>query len=249
MRIAVFTGNQPRHIALIARLAEFASVYAVQECTTLFPGECEGFYRKSPVMQRYFKEVMRAENEVFGGARWLPKGVRSMAMQLGDVSRMPLHAFGPALDADHVVVFGASYIKGSLAETLIDMGALNIHMGVSPEYRGANCNFWALYDGHPLLVGGTIHKLTAGLDSGPVLAKAYPKHHDDPFIYGMYAVHAAQCKLASMLEEGRLPEAIPQDKSKEIRNARYEDFTDAVAGEFLERLARAHLTSENKGSP
>ena len=249
MRITVFTSNQPRHIALIARLAEFSSVYAVQECTTLFPGECEGFYKKSPVMQRYFREVLRAQHEVFGSCRFLPKGVRSMPMALGDVSKLPLHAFGPALDADHVVVFGASYIKGPLIDTLIEMNAINIHMGISPEYRGANCNFWAQYDGHPELVGGTIHYLTKGLDSGPVLMKAFPVDHADPFVHGMYAVHATQCRLASMLEAGIVPPPVPQDKSLEIRNARYEDFTDEVAEEYLDRLALGHLTSEKRGSP
>ena len=30
-------------------------------------------------------------------------------------------------------------------------------MGVSPYYRGCDCNFWALYDNNPHLVGATIH--------------------------------------------------------------------------------------------
>ena len=49
---------------------------------------------------------------------------------------------------------------------------LNIHMGISPYYRGTDCNFWALYDNNPHLVGATIHLLSKGLDSGAMLYHA-----------------------------------------------------------------------------
>ena len=48
-------------------------------------------------------------------------------------------------------------------------------MGISPYYRGTDCNFWAMYDNNPHLVGSTIHLLTKGLDSGPILYHALSK--------------------------------------------------------------------------
>jgi len=39
-------------------------------------------------------------------------------------------------------------------------------MGISPYYRGNDCNFWALNDNNPHLVGSTIHLLSKGLDNG-----------------------------------------------------------------------------------
>ena len=42
-------------------------------------------------------------------------------------------------------------------------------MGVSPYYRGADCNFWALYDSNYHLVGSTIHYLSKGIDSGDII--------------------------------------------------------------------------------
>src|SRR5437016_10201724 len=138
MTITVFTSNQPRHLALIEALAEVADrVHAIQECNTIFPGQVEDFFRKSPVMQDYFSRVIAAEKEVFGSPRFLPANLRSLAMKMGDVSRAPLEWFGEALDADVFVVFGASFIKGELADHLVQRKALNIHMGVSPYYRGS----------------------------------------------------------------------------------------------------------------
>src|SRR5438034_164847 len=236
MTITVFTSNQPRHVALIEALARVADrVFAIQECNTIFPGQVEDFFRKSAVMQDYFGRVIAAEEQVFGRPRLLPANVRSMSMKMGDLSRVALEDLGDALAADKFVVFGASYIKGALCDYLVERGALNIHMGVSPYYRGSSTNFWAMYDNRPDLVGATIHLLSRGLDSGPILFHALPQADAvDPFIHGMRAVRAAHVGLVKCLQEKLEP--VPQDKSRELRYTRNADFTDQVASEYLQRL-------------
>ena len=238
MTITLFTSNQPRHVALIEALSKIASrVYAIQECNTIFPGQVDDFFRKSPLMQDYFSRVIAAEKEVFGTPRLLPGNVRSMAMKMGDVSRIPSEWFGEAMTADAFVVFGASFINGPLCDFLVQRGALNIHMGVSPYYRGSSTNFWAMYDNRPGLVGATIHLLSKGLDSGPVLFHALPKAEAiDPFIFGMRAVRAAHLALVEHLSSTEQIEPVAQDKSRELRYTRNADFTDEVAREYLSRL-------------
>ena len=239
MRITVFTSNQPRHLALISALADVADeVFAVQECKTVFPGKVADFFRKSDVMQTYFSRVIAAEEEVFGGIRFLPSNVRSMSLRGGDLNGVDMSLFGPALESDYYVVFGASYIKGPLIEFLVAHKAINIHMGVSPYYRGSSCNFWALLDGNPDLVGSTIHLLSRGLDSGGMLFHALPKPVAcDPFLLGMRAVKAAHSSLVAEIGAGTILSYPPmaQDKSDEIRYTRNSDFTDEIAQEYLTR--------------
>ena len=64
-------------------------------------------------------------------------------------------------------------------------------MGVAPYYRGTDCNFWALFDNNPHLVGATIYKLSEGLDTGQILYHALSEIKDDPFIYTMSVVKSA----------------------------------------------------------
>jgi folate-dependent phosphoribosylglycinamide formyltransferase PurN len=241
MRITVFTSNQPRHLALIESLAAIADdVFAIQECNTVFPGQVDDFFRKSPVMQNYFSRVIAAEREVFGQPRFASAtNVRQMPIRMGDVSRIDLASLAPAMRADLFVVFGASYINGALCDELVARRAINIHMGVSPQYRGSSTNFWAMYDGRPELVGATIHLLNKGLDSGPILFHALPEAAKvDPFVYGMRAVRAAHAALVAQIETGRMSdiEPIAQDRSKELRYTRNADFTDAIASEYLARV-------------
>jgi len=245
MKITVFTSNQPRHLGLIAALASSADeVYAIQECNTVRPGQISDLIGKSDVMRDYFQRVRAAEKAVFGSGGFSPSNVRQLAIRMGDLNLLDLPDFGPALEADAFVVFGASYIKGALADFLVRHRAYNIHMGVSPYYRGSSTNFWALHDGRPQYVGATIHLLTAGLDSGPVLFHALPPAEaTEPFLLGMSAVRVAHQGFVQSLADGTLTtmDAIPQDKSRELRYTRNADFTDDIATEYLDRLPSAKL--------
>ena len=239
MKITVFTSNQPRHCAFIHSLSKIGTVFAVQECTTLLPGLVPDYYKASPIMADYFSRVIAAEKKVFGSIQFTPPSVQSLSLYVGDLSSVPISALAPALQSDVYVVFGASFIKGALCDFLISKSAVNVHMGVSPYYRGNSCNFWAIADGHPEYVGATIHLITAGLDSGPILFHALPPAAPyDPFELGMRAVEAAQNAVCTKIEEGSLLtlDPVKQDRSLELRYTRNKDFYDDVAAEYLSRV-------------
>jgi hypothetical protein len=258
MTITVFTSNQPRHTALIESLAAVADqVYAVQECNTVFPGQVPDLFRKSDVMREYFSHVIAAEQRVFGGPRFpgsRRRNVTQFPVKMGDLNLLPVESLSPALSSDLYVIFGATYIKGALCEHLVKHRAVNVHMGISPQYRGSSCNFWALYDRRPDLVGATLHLLTAGLDSGPMLRHALPPADEtDGFTLGMLAVRSAHRALIECINRNNLRDlhAVPQERSQQIRYTRNADFTDEVAAEYLSRThaaneIRQHLSRRDR---
>ncbi|MBI1974901.1 MAG: methionyl-tRNA formyltransferase [Parcubacteria group bacterium] len=240
MKITVFTSNQPRHLSLIEDVAKICdTVYAVVEVTTVFPGEIADFYRKSEIMQVYFKKVMEAEKQIFGLPRFLPKKVHPLIIKMEDLNALNLDILAPALSSDLYIVFGASYIKDPLITFLVSQNAYNIHIGVSPQYRGSSCNFWAAYKGNLEYVGATIHLLSRGLDSGAMLFHALP-HCDmsDPFLLGMHAVKAAHKGLIERIRDKSIFSLTPvaQDRTKEVLYTRNADFTDEVARDYLLHL-------------
>lgn len=248
MKITIFTGNQPRHISLIESMSKIAEkVYAIQECTTVFPGKVDDFYRKSEVMQKYFAKVIEAEKEIFGGIRFTSNNVTQLVLKSGDLNMVDLGLLKPCFDSDLIIVFGASYIKTPLIDVLLEKGAINIHMGISPYYRGSSCNFWALYDGNPELVGATIHKLGRGLDSGDILYHAFPPIKDiDGFMLGMLAVKSAHKSLVKNIKDGKLwaYKPIIQNKKNEIRYTRNRDFTDEVVEKYFRNTKRSGLIKD-----
>ena len=240
MKITVFTSNQPRHLHLINGLAAIADeCVAVMEANTVFPGQVDDFFRKSDVMQTYFSEVIASERRLFGGIAATAENVRSLVIKMGDLNMLHEDALAPALDADLFVVFGASYIKGWLIDRLVAAKAININMGVSPYYKGSSCNFWALFDDNPHLVGSTIHLLSKGLDSGPMLYHALPDPGgcETPFDFSMKAVAAAHASLIARISDGSVfdGEPVVQDAADTVRYTRNRDFTDDVARAYLDR--------------
>ena len=239
MKVTLFTGNQPRHAHFVRILADIADeVFVIYECTTIFPGKVADFYTNTAVMQKYFQKVIQAEKVVFGGPNFSPKNVRSLILKRGDLVHIEDAYIEEALESDIYLVFGASFIKGWLVDALCSRKAINIHMGVSPYYRGTACNFWALYDNHPELVGATIHYLTEVLDDGPTLFHVLPKFIpcENPFEFTMRAVLSAQSAVANHLRDGNLMSDFQTEtpSGKLIRNSKSKDFTDEVASNFMQ---------------
>jgi methionyl-tRNA formyltransferase len=82
------------------------------------------------------------------------------------------------LKPDLICVFGTSLIRGDLLQEG-RLGIINLHGGLSPEYRGADCTFWALYNGEPEKVGCTLHYIDTGIDTGRLIAHISPEVRED----------------------------------------------------------------------
>ncbi len=248
MKITVFTSNQPRHISLINKLSVICDeVYAIQECNTVVPGQVEDFFKKSQVMQDYFSQVMAAEEKFFKSKDFLHTNVRSLSIKNGDLNFLTKKELLPALDSNVYVIFGSSFIKGWLIKFLIENKALNIHMGLSPYYRGSSCNFWALYDNNAEYVGATVHLLSEGLDSGPILYHCLPNlKKETPFEFTMKSVLAAQESLVSKIKQNEINsiDAVKQKKNEEVRYTINKDFTDQVALDFLNKKLNNQILKE-----
>ena len=150
--------------------------------------------------------------------------------------------------SDIYIVFGSSFLKGELVKFLIKKKAINIHMGVSPYYRGTDCNFWALYDGNFHLVGATIHMLSKGLDDGPMLYHAMSNIKSNPFEYTMSTVKSAFHSIVERIKDKSILDIKPvkQDKSREIRYSKKIEFTEKVVKDYFSKDVRINFKEFDK---
>ena len=236
MTVTVFTRDSARHIALVNKLATITSaVHAVIESSPPLVNAPP----KSPVMTEYFSRVQQAEDHIFGSGITLDSRVNTQLIATGQLNQLTPQQLQAALETDYVVVFGSSYIKGWLADALIAKNAVNLHMGISPQYRGSACNFWALFDNNPQFVGATIHRLAKSLDTGSVIQHVRPEFTgQNLFHFSMQAVASGHDALAALILNNKLQSVIPepQDQQLEIRYSKNADFTDEVAASFLKRV-------------
>ncbi len=250
MKITLFTSNNIRHNYLINLISSVSEeLFVVQETRTIFPGSLTGIYKISPFIERYFKDVDSAQKKLFGYnyINNLNKNIKILTLSYGDLNHFPIKLFSNFLDSDVFIIYGSSYIKGDLIDFLISKKAINIHAGLSPYYRGTDCNFWALFDENPHLVGATIHLLSRGLDSGPILYHAMSNIRTNPYEYTMSTVKSAFHSIAEKIKDETISkiEPIDQNKNQEVRYSLKKEFTEEVVKDYFAKNINLKFNFDN----
>ena len=238
MKITVFTSNKSRHNYLINLLSELCDeLFVIQETSTIFPGIISGSYEVSKSMEMYFKKVNKAQFKIFGNTYINnSKNIKIYPMLWGDLNKCSINILSDFLNSDIYIVFGSSFIKNELLDLVINK-AVNIHMEYLHTTEEQIVTFWVLYDNNPHLVGATIHLLSKGLDSGPILYHALSNSTSNPFEYTMSTVKSAFYSLSERIRDKsiHLIKPMNQDKLLEIRYSKIEDFNDTALNEYLKK--------------
>lgn len=230
MNLTVLTANLPRHLRLLHALS-----IAGHEVHSVIEPKSLGYRGDSGILRAYWARVSAAEAKVFGRPL-MP--THAVVVPRGELDET-------LIDWDwteQVVVFSSSYLKGRLIDRL-EWRALNLHVGIAPEYRGSAPNMWAHYDKRDDLIGAQVQFLSRKLDAGPILAEVRPPEEPDYFLRGMLAVRAGIEAVVHLLNTPRLgtrstppwTDVRPNDPEKQLRYSTHADFTEDVATEILTR--------------
>lgn len=222
-RVLLLTSDQPRHALAAQRLAAAGMLCGVVRQPKPSPA-------LDPVTQRHFAARADAEQRWCGGADWpvVPHVV------CADVNAPAAASFIASESPDLLLLFGCGVVNRALLDAW-PARVVNLHLGLSPYYRGAGTNFWALADRLPECVGATLHLATAAIDDGPILAQARPElsADDDAHAIGLRALDAGLSLLAPCLtafHEGGLK---PHGLSTAVpRVCRRRDFNAAALAEL-----------------
>jgi len=220
MRVAIFTSNHLRHRYFARRLAERFEV------TTIFWEEKSfdprAVYRspeEAEVLREWFGLRDQAELEFFGdeASLGLPH-IRSYDVGAGKINQDDIVRLVHSLKPDVAAVFGSGILRKPLLEAIAGR-AVNLHLGLSPYYRGSGTNFWPFVNNEPHLVGATIHWLDLGVDSGPIIAQDRPafEPRDNPHTIGCKVIVRGTSLMQSVLtsiEGGKWPPGVQQDLSR-----------------------------------
>lgn len=129
------------------------------------------------IVEEHYAERARQEERYFGQkAAFLETSVDCAVRRLppGRLNAADTLAFLEEAGVDTVVVYGTNLIRPPLLDRWPGR-MVNMHLGLSPYYRGTATNFYPLLNEEPEYVGATIHLIDAGIDSGPILRHARPE--------------------------------------------------------------------------
>ncbi len=216
LSVVILCGQSPRHLHFANRLCEACDPKAiVQESgSELTLKKIWKLLRKPALLQRKVSRWLRdrkrytgnREAEFFFGLETPRLAREDLRQEVPHINHPDVLAIVDRIQPDLIAVFGTSLIKGELLEKG-RLGIVNLHGGLSPEYRGADCTFWALYNQEPEKIGCTIHYINAGIDTGDLIAHVSPevKASDDELTLFWRAVSdstEAFVELMDRLEKG-----------------------------------------------
>jgi methionyl-tRNA formyltransferase len=219
LSVLILCGRSPRHLYVANRLCRSTRPLAIVQETgkqlspvTIGKLEPARLWNKG---WRWLRDRRRYVGDgeakfFFGDAS--PKLDRlDLVVEVPHVDDHQVVDLAKRLDPDVIAVFGTSLIKGPLLE-LGRRGIVNLHGGLSPDYRGADCTFWALYNGEPEKVGCTIHFIDAGIDTGKLIAHVSPdvSPGDDELMLFWRAIKDSAETYAELFDRMALGESFGQ---------------------------------------
>jgi phosphoribosylglycinamide formyltransferase-1 len=173
MKVVVLTGDETRH--------QFFRKFIYRDPRVeVLASYCEGVERslqnrfqssaeKSNLLLQHVQARAQSESDYFGMfVKDKLDNSRTNFIQKGDINQDHVVEEIINLKADLLVCYGSSLIRSNLLRAY-EGRFLNVHLGLSPYYRGSGTNVWPLINGEPGMVGATFMHIDEGIDTGLII--------------------------------------------------------------------------------
>lgn len=195
MNIALFTSNHLRHKYFATEIAILLSLKlivceeknkAIQEISTYDAAERE-------LLEDHFQKRQASEEQFFGEYQNFPSAIAIEKMEFGKInSPNTLHLLN-IHKIDCILLFGTSIIKADILQEYPDK-VINLHLGLSPYYKGSGTNFFPIVNNEFECIGATIHLAIKSVDAGAILHQFRPnniQYSDDLHTIGNKTIQMA----------------------------------------------------------
>ena len=251
MKIVVLTSNSLRHKFLANTLSSYCDdALIISECkpqTSSFDDSKN--YTK---IENHFLLRDKTEESFFPNDNYfIPK---TLPILYKEVNSPYVYKVIKNFKPDILIVFGSSIIKEPLISLLPAGHVINLHLGISPYYRGSGTNFWPFVNNELEYLGSTILHLDAGIDTGDIICHVRPKIelNDNVHTLGCKIIKSSVeslIKIIKLLDEGKKLNRVKQWDVKD-RYYKTKDFDEIALSKYKNNLKndmiKNYLDSEDK---
>lgn len=239
MKVILLTSDSLRHKYIASRLADDLQLELVItegksariEDTSNLNEEDAAF------ISAHFGARRKSEIQFFGDFKDFPKDVPLKQVPHGNINSESVASLVDSHQPDYLVLFGTSIIKDPLMERYSGH-IINLHLGLSPYYKGSATNLFPYYHNEPECVGATIHLATQNVDDGPVLHQLRPdiEPNDDLHSIGNKTILKAGKILPEVIKAYSEKKILPQKQSGSGKICRNKDLTPALLREIYKKF-------------
>tara|TARA_B100000029_G_scaffold466059_1_gene501236 strand:- start:89 stop:877 length:789 start_codon:yes stop_codon:yes gene_type:complete len=238
MKIVIFTSNALRHKFLANTIADFGEdVLVVSECRE--NDQENKSYGENQEIIEHFNMRYDTERSFFEGNEEFK--TKCIPILYKEVNNEWIYKKIKSFDPDAMIVFGSSIIK----EPILSLGKknkfINLHLGLSPYYKGNGTNFWPFINDELEFLGSTILHIDSGIDTGDIITHVRPKIDEND------NVHSLGCKIIrdstnviidilKLIKNNQDINRIPQWTIKNERIYKLRDFNDSILKKYFEMM-------------
>ncbi len=236
MRIAVLTSNSVRHKYLANTIGKGDDEYLIVcEITPLPVKGAEPI----PALAKHFALRDEAEAEYFSGHDWFKAPTLPLVYKA--LGSPQVYRIIKSFDPEIIIIFGSSIIKEPLLSLLPYGRMINLHLGLSPYYRGSGTNFWPFVNDELEYVGSTILCLDQGIDTGDIVTHIVPKFEigDTVHTVGCKVIKKSATQINEIIEFIRGGRTLQTHRQWPVESPRYYrqiDFTPEVLDKYLKNI-------------
>lgn len=178
MKIIILTGSETRHEFFKKKIASDARISVISTYCESTEKSLENRIKlnkeSSELELQHVKARTQAEKDFFevslnsindlSNTNYISKGeINDEKLVQNIINKQP----------DLLVCYGSSLIRSKLL-TEFEGRFLNVHLGLSPYYRGSGTNIWPLINNEPDMVGATFMFINEGIDTGKIIHQIRP---------------------------------------------------------------------------
>jgi folate-dependent phosphoribosylglycinamide formyltransferase PurN len=170
MNIALFTSNHLRHKYIANQLTEKLPVTLIicEEKSDKIENFSAYNDEDIQLLESHFIEREKTEKLFFGNNISFPTTVEVINLPFGQLNSEETVEVLEKNEINLVLLFGTSLIKPLILDHFPDR-VINLHLGLSPYYKGSGTNFFPIVNEEFECIGATFHIATNQVDAGALL--------------------------------------------------------------------------------
>lgn len=189
-KIVILTGNELRHQYFRQRIAQSKNIKVLCSYCESDERNLYSIVRKESIVNslrlQHLEQRQKYEEEFFlDFCQKTDDESNSTIIPKGDINKEEYVQEIIKLNPDMIISYGCSIIKSELMY-LFKKRFINVHLGLSPYYRGSGTNYFPFVNGEPVFCGVTFMYIDEGVDTGDIIyqIRADIRENDNIHIIG-----------------------------------------------------------------
>jgi len=245
MKIVLLTSDSLRHKFIASEISKQLDLklIVIEAKSAKIQDTSELNKEDGAFISAHFEARSKSESLFFGGYKEFPKEIPQLRISHGNINSAEVNNAIDKITPDLIVLFGTSIIKEPLLGKYSGK-IINLHLGLSPYYKGSATNLFPYYHNEPECVGATIHLATAKVDQGSILHQLRPdiEVNDDLHSIGNKTILKAGKMLPKILQFYSNGKILPKTQTSTGRICKNKDLTPAVLRTIYDNFEKGMIT-------